>query len=265
VPRLAVRYEQGSTCLERTRRFWAPRPPLWRCTRLVRRDAVTPRPTSSLGGLRLEAAGGTAAQRHSRRRAGLPVCPANKDGLPRACCCGLAPTMLGPAGSGATPLMRENATALQAYVALQLLVAVIVRPGRRAPGMPPRAVSPPGWAGTGRADSAVIATGARSPPGVHWRSCSALRTRHRGRQAAAVSEAGCQRGWPPPQASQLTGARRRRHGTPGGCSPPRRRRMRTRARGRCSRRAWQARSSCLWVRSPCSRRPAAPRARLADV
>jgi len=41
--------------------------------------------------------------------------------------------MLGPAGSGATPLMRENATALQAYVALQLLVAVIVRPGRRAP------------------------------------------------------------------------------------------------------------------------------------
>ena len=30
--------------------------------------------------------------------------------------------------------MRENATALQAYVALQLLVAVIVRPGRWAPG-----------------------------------------------------------------------------------------------------------------------------------
>ena len=32
------------------------------------------------------------------------------------------------AGSGATPLMRENATLLQAYVSLQLLVAVLVRP-----------------------------------------------------------------------------------------------------------------------------------------
>lgn len=32
------------------------------------------------------------------------------------------------AGSGATPLLRENATLLQAYVSLQLLVAVLVRP-----------------------------------------------------------------------------------------------------------------------------------------
>ena len=32
------------------------------------------------------------------------------------------------AGSGATPLLRENAMLLQAYVSVQLLVAVLVRP-----------------------------------------------------------------------------------------------------------------------------------------
>ena len=35
------------------------------------------------------------------------------------------------AGSGATPLLRENATLLQAYVSVQLLVAVLVRPCSR--------------------------------------------------------------------------------------------------------------------------------------
>lgn len=35
-------------------------------------------------------------------------------------------------GSGATPLLRENARALQVYIALQLLIAVLVRLGNEA-------------------------------------------------------------------------------------------------------------------------------------
>ncbi len=264
MPRLAVRSEQASTCLERTRRLWAPRPPPWRCTRSVRRNAVTPWLTSCVEGVRLDAARGTAAQQQSRPRA-VQTVPCKEGRL-------TARLLLRPRtdNAGACRFGRHAAHARECNRAAGLRRAAAARRRHCAPWPPgsrvtPRAVSPPGWAGTGCTDSAVIAPGARSPPGMRWRRCSALHKRHRGKQAAAVSKAGCLRGSLPPQASRITGAARRRHGTPGGCSPPRRRRMRMRARGRCSRRAWQARSSCLWVRPPCSRRPAAPRAPLAHV
>jgi len=200
VPRLAVRSEQASTCLERTRRLWAPRLPPWRCTRSVRRNAVTPRPTSCVGGVRLDAAGGTAALQHSRPRA-VQTVPC-KQGRPTA------RLLLRPRTDHAEACRvgRHAAHARECNRAAGLRRAAAARCRHRAPWPP----GSPGAAESGLSsllgrhqpcDSAVIAPGARSPPGMRWRRCSALHKRHRGKQAAAVSKAGCLSGWLPPQAS----------------------------------------------------------------